>query len=246
MYCIYLLIDHGNRLLFRGMRLIYYRVPLNHAYCCRISGCEQPSSMSQIITNLDNWLILFYTTRGSEPPSGKVKYLYILSSWPKEPNLWPHVLGSEGHGSRVICRLMSSMHRTAVVALHSMGYSHLFPFSCLVVDKLLLVLPLLQCKVPPMGTPICHEHLAWVVRLDLPPRTILDELDYYGSFVDFADIAWLCWVLRLLLRWVHRHHPEALLWKLSHHKPRFSGLHGLPLLEARLLRRGPERKVFLK
>jgi hypothetical protein len=31
---------------------------------------------------------------------------------------------------------------------------------------------------------------------------------------------------------------------LSHHKPRFLGLHGLPRLGARLLRRGPERKVF--
>jgi hypothetical protein len=66
-----LLIDHGNGSSFRGMHLIYYQVPLNRVYCCRISGCEQPSSMSQIITNLNNLLILFRMTQGSEPPSGK-------------------------------------------------------------------------------------------------------------------------------------------------------------------------------
>jgi hypothetical protein len=66
-----LLIDHGNGSSFRGMHLMYYRVPLNHAYFCQISGCEQPSSMSQIITNLNNLLTLFRTTQGSEPPSGK-------------------------------------------------------------------------------------------------------------------------------------------------------------------------------
>jgi hypothetical protein len=66
-----LLIDHGNGSSFRGMRLMYYRVPLNHACFCRTSGCEQPSSMSQIIIDLNNLLIIFCTTRGAEPPSGK-------------------------------------------------------------------------------------------------------------------------------------------------------------------------------
>jgi hypothetical protein len=66
-----LLIDHGKVSSFRGMPLMYYRVPLNRAYFCRISGCEQPSSMSQILTRLNNLLILFRTTRGAEPPSGK-------------------------------------------------------------------------------------------------------------------------------------------------------------------------------
>jgi hypothetical protein len=46
---------------------MYYRVPLNRACFCRISSCEQPSSMSQIITNLNKLLILFRTTRGAEP-----------------------------------------------------------------------------------------------------------------------------------------------------------------------------------
>jgi hypothetical protein len=52
-----------------------YRVPLDRACFCRISGCEQPSSMSQILTKLNILLILFRTTRGAEPPSGKVKTL---------------------------------------------------------------------------------------------------------------------------------------------------------------------------
>jgi hypothetical protein len=77
-----------------------YRVPLDRACFCRISGCEQPSSMSQILTKLNILLTLFRTTRGAEPPSGKKKHLYILSSSPKEPDLWPHVLGSEGHNPK--------------------------------------------------------------------------------------------------------------------------------------------------
>jgi hypothetical protein len=44
-----LLIDHGNESSFRGMLLMYYQVSLNRAYFWRISGCEQPSNMSQII-----------------------------------------------------------------------------------------------------------------------------------------------------------------------------------------------------
>jgi hypothetical protein len=176
-------------------------------------------------------------------PEWKVNYLYILSSWPKEPDLWPHVLGSEGHNSK---NSLSPMRRTIVVALHSTGYSRLSPFSCLVVDKLLLVLLLSRCKVPPMGTLIFHARLAWVIRLDLPLQKTVDELDYCGSFVDFADIEWLWWVLHLSPHWVHRHHPEALLWKLSHHTPRFLELRGWSRLEAWLQRHGPERKAFLK
>jgi hypothetical protein len=49
-----LLIDHGNESSFRGMLLIYYRVTLNHAYFCQISGCEQPSNMSQIIADTES------------------------------------------------------------------------------------------------------------------------------------------------------------------------------------------------
>jgi hypothetical protein len=102
------------------------------------------------------------------------------------------------------------MRRTAVIALRSMGCSHLSLFSCLVVDKLLLVLPLSRCTVPPMGTLICHDHLALIARLNLPPQKIVDELDYCGSFVDFTGTALLWQVLRLLLHQVHRHHLEVL------------------------------------
>jgi hypothetical protein len=63
----------------------------------------------------------------------------------------------------------SPMRRTIIVALYSMGYSCPSLFSCLVVDKLLLVLLLSQCKVPPMGTLVFHGHLALVVVLDLQP-----------------------------------------------------------------------------
>jgi hypothetical protein len=124
------------------------------------------------------------------------------------------------------CRHTPSMHRTAEVAPHSTGCSRLSPFSCLVVDKLLLVLPLLRCTVPPMGTLICDDRLALITRLNLPPRKIVDELDYYGNFVDFAGTVLLWQVLRLLLHQVHRHHLEVLQWKLSYRKPRFLGLHG--------------------
>jgi hypothetical protein len=181
-------IDHGNGSSFRGMPVMNYRVPLNRACFYRISSCEQPSSMSQILKKLNILLILFRTTRGAKPPSGKKKHLYILSSWPKEPDLWPYVMGSEGHNPKGFYRLMSSTHRTAVVALHSTGCSRLCPFSCLFIDMLLLVLLLSWCRVPPMGTPIFHDHLAWVEELDLPPRKIMDELDYCGNFIDFADI----------------------------------------------------------
>jgi hypothetical protein len=71
-----------------------------------------------------------------------------LSSWPKEPDLWPRVLGSEGHNSKVFCHRIPSMRRTAIVALYSTGCSRLSLFSFFVVDKLLLVLLLLRCKVP--------------------------------------------------------------------------------------------------
>jgi hypothetical protein len=37
-----------------------------------------------------------------------------------------------------------------------------------------------------MGILTCHDRLALIARLNLPPRKIADELDYYGSFVDFA------------------------------------------------------------
>jgi hypothetical protein len=39
----------------------------------------------------------------------------------------------------------------------------------------------------------------------------MDELDYCGSFVGFADIEWLWRVLHPLPRRERRHRPEALL-----------------------------------
>jgi hypothetical protein len=80
------------------------------------------------------------------------------------------------------------MRRTVVAALHSTGYSRPSPFSCLVVDELLLVLLLSQYKVLPMGTQVFHGYLALVIVLDLPPQKMMDKLDYYGSFIDFAHI----------------------------------------------------------
>jgi hypothetical protein len=39
----------------------------------------------------------FRTTRGLKPPSGEVEILVqFCRVQPKEPGLWPHVLGSEG------------------------------------------------------------------------------------------------------------------------------------------------------
>jgi hypothetical protein len=38
--------------------------------------------------------------KGRSPRVENRDILYISSSWPKEPDLWPHVLGSEGHNSQ--------------------------------------------------------------------------------------------------------------------------------------------------
>jgi hypothetical protein len=87
---------------------------------------------------------------------------------------------------KLLGRLISPMRRTVIAALHSTGYSRFAPFSCLVVDKLLLVTPLSRCKVPTMGTRVFHGHLALVVELDLLPQKIVDELDCCGNFANFA------------------------------------------------------------
>jgi hypothetical protein len=78
------------------MHLIYFWVPLNRAYFCRISGCEQPGSMSQIITNLDNLLNLFRTTRvlmthkyrRSQQSSREVKPKFIDSTQEEQKNIY--------------------------------------------------------------------------------------------------------------------------------------------------------------
>jgi hypothetical protein len=164
-----LLIDHGNESSFRGMLLMYYWVPFNRAYFCRISGCEQPSSTSPIITNLNNLFILFHTTRGPEPPSGKKNIHTYCRVDPKNPTCGLVIWVQKVITRKFFCRHIPSTRRTTVVALHSTGCSRLSPFYCLVVDKLLLVLLLSRCKVPPMGTPICHDRLALITRLNLLP-----------------------------------------------------------------------------
>jgi hypothetical protein len=135
------------------------------------------------IRDLNNFYFSFIRLEGRSPRVDNSDILYILSSWPKEPDLWPHVLGSEGHNSKFFYRHVPSMHKTIEVVLHSTGCSHLSMSSCLVVDRLLLGLLLSRCKAPPMGTLICCARLAWVVRPNLPPWKIVGELDYYGSFV---------------------------------------------------------------
>jgi hypothetical protein len=155
-----LLIDHGNESSFRGMLLMYYWVTLNHAYFCQISGCEQPSIISQIIVDLNNLFILFRTTRGSEPPSRKKNIHTYCRVDPKNPTCCLMFWVQRIIARKFSCCRVSSMCRTAIVALHSTGCSRLSPFSCLVVDKLLLVLLLSRCKVPPMRTLIYRDHPA--------------------------------------------------------------------------------------
>jgi hypothetical protein len=45
-------------------------------------------------------LFSFIRLEGQSPRVENSDILYILSSWPKESDLWPHVLGSEGHNSK--------------------------------------------------------------------------------------------------------------------------------------------------
>jgi hypothetical protein len=67
-----------------------------------ISGCEQPCKNSRIIIrDLDNFYFLSYDSRVGAPEWKNGNMQYILSSCPKEPDLWPHVLGSESHNSKV-------------------------------------------------------------------------------------------------------------------------------------------------
>jgi hypothetical protein len=141
--------------------------------------------MLQLIAKLAN--IILYNSRVLAPKC-KAKYLHIVSIGPNEPDLWPHVLDLEGHNlKKLLDRLILPMHRTVVAALHFMGYSRFAPFSCLVADKLLLVLLLSRCKVPPMGTRVFNGHLAIVIELDLLPQKIMGELDCCGNFAKFAD-----------------------------------------------------------
>jgi hypothetical protein len=130
---------------------------------CQMSGCKQPCSISKIIIIVldNNFCSLSCTTRGSKPPRENNRiFTYIVELTPRTRP----VASCSGFGrselEEILYRLMSSMRRIVVVSLHSMGYSRFAPFSCLVVDKLLLVSLLSRCKVPPMGTQVFHAHLA--------------------------------------------------------------------------------------
>jgi hypothetical protein len=86
--------NHGSEV----YALIFYRVPLNRymvlsKYRVAINLCN----MSQIVTKLAN--IISYNSRVLAPEC-KAKYLHIVSIGPNEPDLWPHVLDSEGHNSK--------------------------------------------------------------------------------------------------------------------------------------------------
>jgi hypothetical protein len=149
-------------------------------------------NFSRIIIDTESryMLILFRTTRGSKPLSGKVETcLHIFVELTQRTRPVASCSGFRGSWLESSCHHTPSMRRTTIVVLHSTGCFHLSLFSWLVVDKLLLVLLLLRCKVLPMGTLICHDRPAWVIRPNLLPRKIMDELDYYGSFISFAGIA---------------------------------------------------------
>jgi hypothetical protein len=65
-----LLTDHGNESWFRGVRIYFLSGYSLTVYAAdEILGCNHPCSLPQRITNLENLLILFRTTRGFEPPS---------------------------------------------------------------------------------------------------------------------------------------------------------------------------------
>jgi hypothetical protein len=131
---------------------------------CQMSGCEQPCSISKIIIIvLDNNFLFFYFVR-LEGLSPRVEKLKIFTHMVKLTQGTQPMASCSGFRrselEEILHHLMSSTRRTVVVALHSTGYSRFAPFSCLVVDKLLQVLLLSRCKVPPMGTRVFYGHLA--------------------------------------------------------------------------------------
>jgi hypothetical protein len=160
---------------------------MNQVVCIFIGLSTQPYNEKRPPTRNKN---SFRTTRGLKPPSGEVKNNCTIL--PSSTQRTRSVASCSGF--RRLTRIywyhyLYSMRKNAVAALHSMGCSHPSQSSCLVVDMFLLVLLRWRCKVPPKGTPICRGCLAWVARLDLLPWRIMDELDYYGSFVDSVDTA---------------------------------------------------------
>jgi hypothetical protein len=75
-----------------GMKNIGF---LGEPVCLNIIGLSaQPYSEKRSPCRDKNF---FRTTRGLKPPSGEVEILVqFCRVQPKEPDLWPHVLGSEG------------------------------------------------------------------------------------------------------------------------------------------------------
>jgi hypothetical protein len=179
-----------------------------------MSGCEQPCNMSKIIIIDLNSNLLFFISYDSRvwAPEWKKQNIYTYCRVdPRNPTYGLMFWVRKVRTQRILYLLMLSMRRTVLVALHSTGYSRFALFSCLIVDKLLLVSLLSRYKVPPMGTRVFHAHLAWVVRWGLLLWKTMVKLDCYGSFVGFADIEWLWRVLHPSPHRVHRHRPEVLL-----------------------------------
>jgi hypothetical protein len=142
-----------------------FDIPLSYlcSYFCQISGCEQPCeffsnnhgygiSISAYIISYDS------RVRAPEWKSGNM-FTHIVELTQRTRHV-ASCFGFRGSWLESSCCHTPSMHWTAVVVLHSTGCFHLFMFFCLVVDKLLLVLLLLRCKVLPMGTLICHDRPA--------------------------------------------------------------------------------------
>jgi hypothetical protein len=161
-------------------------------FCCQISGCEQPCKFSsnnhRYGISINAYFISCDSRVGAPEWKSRNMFTHIVELTQRTRPV-ASCSGFRGSWLESSCRHTPSMRRTTVVVLHSTDCFHLSLFSCLAVDKLLLVLLLLRCKVLPMGTLICHDRPAWVVRPNLLPRKIVDKLDYYGSFVSFTGIA---------------------------------------------------------
>jgi hypothetical protein len=52
------------------------------------------------IHDLNDNSVSLYRLEGRSPRAENHHIFYISSSWPKKPDLWPHVLGLEGHNSQ--------------------------------------------------------------------------------------------------------------------------------------------------
>jgi hypothetical protein len=74
--------------------LYIYRVLCEPIILKNIGLSTQPSSVKRSPCHDKSF---FHMTRGLKPPSGEVEiFVQFCRVQPKEPDLWPHVLGSEG------------------------------------------------------------------------------------------------------------------------------------------------------